>query len=285
MGNAPSSGIVQNSAENICLEVHMRVTRRRLVVILGAWLLAVATLASVPLAASAASTASTASAASAQSLRQEDLGEGWVMTASGPLGPADRDFLVKVRLAGLWEAPAGQMAQTKATSERVKEVGHHLATDHIALDEQVRLTAAKLNVDLPDQPNADQQGWLQELSGSEGAAFDQIFADRLRAAHGKVFAVIALVRAGTRNEVIRNFAQVGSAVVMKHMTLLESTGLVNFDDLPTAPAPGAAAVAPAANASRLSGGAAGINPNLVWLVLGIAAFAGLVTAARVVRPR
>src|SRR3982751_6177071 len=108
----------------------MRVSRRRLVVILGAWLLAVVTLASVPIAASAAS------------LRREDLGEGWVMTPSGPLGPADRDLLVKVRLAGLWEAPAGQMAQTKAKSERVKDVGHHLATDHIALDEQVRATAA-----------------------------------------------------------------------------------------------------------------------------------------------
>jgi putative membrane protein len=250
----------------------MRVTRRRWAVIFGAWLLAVVALASVPIAASAAS------------LSREDLGEGWVMTPSGPLGPADRDLLVKVRLAGLWEAPAGQMAQTKAKSERVKEVGHHLATDHIALDEQVRTTAAKLKVELPDQPNADQQGWLKEMSGSEGAEFDQIFADRLRAAHGKVFAVIAQVRAGTRNDVIRAFAQVGNAVVMKHMTLLESTGLVNFEGLPTPPAP--AVAAPAANSSSLAGRTpAGINPNLVWLVLGIAAFAGLVTAARVVRPR
>lgn len=254
----------------------MRVTRRRLAVIIGAWLLAVVALASVPIAASAAS------------LLQEDLGEGWVMTPSGPLGPADRDFLVKVRLAGLWEAPAGEMAQTKAQSERVKEVGHHLATDHVALDEQVRATAAKLKVDLPDEPNADQQGWLKELSGSEGAEFDQIFADRLRAAHGKVFSLIASIRSGTRNEAIRGFAQVGISVVMKHMTLLESTGLVNFEGLPEPPPPGAAqqAAAPAANSSLVSGGSpAGINPNLVWLVLGIAAFAGLVTAARVVRPR
>jgi hypothetical protein len=34
------------------------------------------------------------------------------------------------------------------------------------------------------------------------------------------------VRAGTRSEVIRAFAQQANDVVMKHMTLLESTGLV-----------------------------------------------------------
>src|SRR5215211_3870626 len=30
-----------------------------------------------------------------------------VQTRFGPLTPADRDFLIKVRLAGLWEGPAG----------------------------------------------------------------------------------------------------------------------------------------------------------------------------------
>jgi hypothetical protein len=35
---------------------------------------------------------------------------GWVQTQWGPLGPADRDLLVKVRLAGLWEGPTGQQA-------------------------------------------------------------------------------------------------------------------------------------------------------------------------------
>jgi predicted outer membrane protein len=211
-------------------------------------------------------------------LREDALPNGWINTPTGPLGPADRDLLVRVRQAGLWEGPAGDMAQTRAASEKVKDVGVHLKADHLALDTQVRAVAAQLGVSLPDKPNTDQQGWLAELSSKQGPDFDRTFADRLRAAHGKVFSVVAAVRAGTRNDTIRAFAQTGITVVMKHMTLLEGIGLVNYEALPT-PAP--PAIAPA-SASRPS---AGINPNLVWLVLGIALIAGLVTAARVVRPR
>jgi predicted outer membrane protein len=246
--------------------------RRRLLATSGVGLLAVAGLWLLPLSGTAGAAA-----------LNKGLPTGWTMTATGPLGPADRDLLVRVRQAGLWEGPAGQMAQGRAASDRVKEVGQHLATDHAALDVQVRAVAAQLAVTLPDAPTAEQQGWLNELSSKQGKDFDQVFADRLRAAHGKVFAIVATVRAGTRNNTIREFAQTANTVVMKHMTLLESTGLVDFDALPTA-APVVAA--PVAGTARLTGNsAAGINPSLVWLVLGIAAVVGLVTAVRVVRPR
>ncbi|GGL07470.1 hypothetical protein Sme01_11660 [Sphaerisporangium melleum] len=165
-----------------------------------------------------------------------DAGE-WTQTESGPLGPADRDFLVKVRQAGLWEIPTGQQAQERSNNPRVKEVGLQLAADHVKLDEQVRALSAKLGVQLPSTPNADQQGWMAELSGLSGTAYDKVFADRLRGAHGKVFQAVAVVRAGTKNSEIRAFAQVAVDVVMKHMSLLESTGKVDFAALPTPPPP------------------------------------------------
>src|SRR3954470_24923459 len=52
-----------------------------------------------------------------------NLPDGWVSTPYGPLSPADTDFLVRVRQAGLWEMPSGQMAQTQAESPTVKSVG------------------------------------------------------------------------------------------------------------------------------------------------------------------
>ncbi|WP_214411773.1 DUF4142 domain-containing protein [Sphaerisporangium fuscum] len=161
----------------------------------------------------------------------------FVNTPTGPLGPADRDFLIKVRQAGLWEIPTGQQAQERAGSQRVKEVGLQLVADHTKLDEQVRAIAAKLGVVLPSTPNADQQGWMAELSTKTGADYDATFANRLRFAHGKVFAVVSAVRAGTRNSDIRAFASAAVDVVMKHMTLLESTGRVDFPALPLPPTP------------------------------------------------
>jgi predicted outer membrane protein len=160
-----------------------------------------------------------------------------VATRFGPLQASDRDLVVKVRLAGLWEIPAGQWAQQRAGSNRVKEVGRHLVEDHTKLDKEVRALAEKLGVALPNEPNDDQKEWLNQMSQVTGEQFDVAFADLLRAAHGKVFTTIAQVRAGTKNDEIRAFAQKANAVVLRHMTLLESTGKVNYTDLPDAPNP------------------------------------------------
>ncbi|KOX16935.1 DUF4142 domain-containing protein [Nocardiopsis sp. NRRL B-16309] len=156
----------------------------------------------------------------------------WVSTEFGPLGPADVDALVKVRQAGLWEIPVGQQAQDRAQLDRVREVGAILAEDHILMDEQLRGVAAQLDVRLPSTPNPDQQRWMDELSGLSGAGFDRVFANRLRFAHGEVLAVLAEVRAGTRNELVRSFCQHGMLMVLRHITLLESTGLVEYEELP-----------------------------------------------------
>jgi hypothetical protein len=72
---------------------------------------------------------------------------------------------------------------------------------------------------------------MTELSGKFGADYDRTFALRLRAAHGKVFALVAQVRATTRNSIIRQFAEHTLSVVQSHMTLLESTGLVDYSTL------------------------------------------------------
>jgi predicted outer membrane protein len=159
-------------------------------------------------------------------------------TKFGPLTAADRDFLVRVRLAGSWEGPAGRKAQEKAGSPKVKDVGLNLIADHAQLDAKVKSIAAQLGVELPTEPNADQKKWLGEMDdAAPGSDFDQVFVSRLRAAHGKVFAVVAGIRAGTRNGMIRAFAQTANQVVMKHMTILEGTGLVRFSELPPPPKP------------------------------------------------
>jgi predicted outer membrane protein len=211
----------------------------------------------------------------APSHAQGTLPAGFTTTPYGPLGPADRDLLVRVRLAGLWEGPVGQQAQEHAESARVKEVGAHLATDHHGLDVQVRSVAARLGVALPDLPSNEQQGWMNELAGKWGADFDVTFANRLRAAHGKVFSVVAAVRAGTRNDMVRSFAETAVNVVMKHMTLLESTGLVDFGALPV-PVPPAQRAAPFGR---------GAGAPVAWTVLVAAIIAATAAAARAVRPR
>jgi predicted outer membrane protein len=202
-------------------------------------------------------------------------------TRFGPIDDTDRLFLVKVRQAGLWERPTGLMAQQKAENARFKEIGGILASDHVALDEEDRFVAKQLNVALPDKPSAEQQAWMREFGPKTGHDFDVDAVKWLRFAHGNVFAAIASVRANTRNEMMRLFAERANAMVNKHMSLLESTGLVQYDNLPHA-AIGAPAVALAAQTDPTP-----MNTNLFRLpVVALAIVAGLlalVSVRRVVR--
>jgi putative membrane protein len=156
---------------------------------------------------------------------------GRIQTRWGPLDDTDRLLLIKVRQAGLWEMPAGQQAQQRAHTEKVKEVGRHIATEHATLDQDVRGVAGQLGVVLPDRPNEDQQRWLAELTTKSGDDYERTFVNRLRAAHGKVFSVIAQIRASTSNSLIREFAQRAMTFVLRHMGYLESTGLVDYSSL------------------------------------------------------
>ncbi len=151
---------------------------------------------------------------------------GTVQTKWGPLSTLDRQLLVKVRQAGLWEIPAGQQAQQRARAPRVRQVAEIIWQQHVQLDADTRATAEKLGVLVPNEPSGSQKSWLREMSGKFGGDYDKTFVLRLRAAHGQVFAVIAKVRAQSENSVIRAFAERAMKFVNTHMSLLESTGLV-----------------------------------------------------------
>jgi predicted outer membrane protein len=156
-------------------------------------------------------------------------------TEFGPLNAADRDLLVKVRQAGLWEIPVGREAERRAARAATRKNLGEIARQHVELDADVISVAARLGVPLPNEPTDEQKGFVTEIFGKSGKEFDVVAVKRLRIAHGKVFPFIAQVRATTRNTLIREFAQRASVFVNTHMTLLEDTGLAGAHALPPPP--------------------------------------------------
>jgi putative membrane protein len=204
-----------------------------------------------------------------------------LQTEEPELTAADIDLLVKVRLAGLWEIPGGKMAMTKGVSPRVRQIGQMIASQHVRLDALVVAAAKEVGVPLPNKPTSEQRRWLDEMTDANGAAFDDVFVARLRFAHGKIFPAIGVVRASTENETVRKLAQSANAFVLTHLTLLESTGLVRYEELPKAVAPATGPIAGAI--SRSSDG--GIATPVIWIILATALVTGAVFTTRMIRPR
>ncbi|HEX6342397.1 hypothetical protein [Umezawaea sp.] len=88
---------------------------------------------------------------------------------------------------------------------------------------------------------------MQRAAPTGSAEFDQVFANRLRAARGGVFTFLAQILSSTRNTEIRAFAERRMEVVLDHIQVIEATGMVDFDDTEAIPLPALAAPAAVKN--------------------------------------
>ncbi|MGW3358295.1 DUF4142 domain-containing protein [Streptomyces bungoensis] len=150
-------------------------------------------------------------------------------TQWGPLTEGDRDFVVRVRAAGLWEYPLGQIGLQKGSSKGVLEASKHLVDGHAALDASCRKIAPMLNITLPNIASPQQEGFVTQLKAESGKQFDTDFANILRMTHGSIFNTIAKIRSTTKNSLVRALADQANDTVLDHMTVMEKTGLVDFD--------------------------------------------------------
>ncbi|WP_320773588.1 DUF4142 domain-containing protein [Streptomyces sp. CRN 30] len=174
-------------------------------------------------------------------LQKKDGGQDRLVASTpyGPLTEADRDFVVKVRAAGLWEYPLGELAMERGTSKAMKEAGEHLVVGHAGLDAECRKISTEMGITLPNKASPQQQEFVATVAAKKGADFDATAVTIMRVTHGQIFPVIANIRATTRNTMVRELADLANDTVLDHMTVLEKTGLVGFGDVSfkqTAPA-------------------------------------------------
>ncbi|MEV6026573.1 DUF4142 domain-containing protein [Streptomyces sp. NPDC052036] len=152
-------------------------------------------------------------------------------TRYGPLTEADRDFVVKVRSAGLWEYPLGEIALKKGSTPEMREAGKHLIVGHAGLDAMCRKIAPELGITLPNQATPQQQQFVATSAAANGREFDNTAANIMRVTHGQIFPTIAKIRATTKNTMVRQLADLANDTVLDHITVLEKTGTVNFDQV------------------------------------------------------
>ncbi|WP_200307118.1 DUF4142 domain-containing protein [Streptomyces adelaidensis] len=152
-------------------------------------------------------------------------------TPFGPLTEADRDFVIKVRSAGLWEYPLGEMAMERGTTPEMKEAGEHLVVGHAGLDVLCRKIAPELGITLNNQASPQQQQFVATADAATGKEFDSTAVTIMRVTHGQIFPAIAKIRASTRNTLVRQLADLANDTVLDHITVLEKTGLVNHEQV------------------------------------------------------
>ncbi|KDN19432.1 DUF4142 domain-containing protein [Amycolatopsis rifamycinica] len=150
---------------------------------------------------------------------------------AGELQQTDRTLLARLKQHTLWAVPSSRLAADRATNRRVRAVAVRIADDQARLDVALRAVADRLAVTLPGEPTGRERAWADEIAAGSGDAFDRAYVNRLRAEYGTLFGLASDVRAGTRDDDVRAFAQTAVDTSLGHLTLLESTGLAETTSL------------------------------------------------------
>ncbi len=145
--------------------------------------------------------------------------------------PSDRELLVLLTQHSLWQKPASRESADRARDAKVRKVAGQLAAEHSQLVSAVTEAAGQLGVDLPTEPTTEQKSWANAISSSSGDELDRMYANLSRAADGSLIIQIARARATTKSVPTRVAAQTGLTLLLKHMLLLEGTGLVKSNSL------------------------------------------------------
>ncbi|HEX2061468.1 MAG TPA: DUF4142 domain-containing protein [Thermoanaerobaculia bacterium] len=99
--------------------------------------------------------------------------------------PADKEFVAKAGMAGLYEVQAGNLALQKAASAEVKAFAQRMVTDHGRGNSELAQLATTKGLALPAELQGEHEQALQHLSTLSGAEFDKAYMQHMVSDHQK----------------------------------------------------------------------------------------------------
>src|SRR5213595_641025 len=101
------------------------------------------------------------------------------MAAAQTPSAADKQFVTKAAQGGMAEVELGQLAQQRASSDKVKEFGKRMSDDHSKANEELKKIAAQKQITVPSSVNAQQRATIDRLSKLKGAQFDRMYMQNM----------------------------------------------------------------------------------------------------------
>jgi putative membrane protein len=140
---------------------------------------------------------------------------------AGLVSPADRTFVHKVGLGGMYEVDASKVAQDKGTSQDVKDFSANEIKDHVQVNDELKSIATTKGIDVPAQADAKFQKMLDELRGKSGSAFDAAYLKSMAKIHDGDEALFVKESKTTKDPELKAFAAKTAKIVKGHIDLLQ----------------------------------------------------------------
>lgn len=137
--------------------------------------------------------------------------------AEGP-GMSDQQFVDFAAQTDMVEANLGQLAQSVAATQPVKDYAQMLVTDHTNDFHQLYSAAHQANLNVPDAiDSAHDKMMIDPFEKLKGPAFDHRYIQEMIAGHTKAIAVYKKEAESAQNADLKSYAEQALPVLQKHL--------------------------------------------------------------------
>ena len=168
-----------------------------------------------------ASTALACGIAYAQGTSPATTGKGTMSSASSSLTASDRKFLQEAAQGSKAEVATGKLAESKGSSDVVKQFGQRMVTDHQKAFEEASKIASNKGVTVPSEPTKAQQRDAAKLEKLSGTEFDREYAQMMVSDHKKDVSDFRKQAKSAKDPAVRNFAATTLPTLEEHLKMAQ----------------------------------------------------------------
>jgi putative membrane protein len=140
--------------------------------------------------------------------------------ARADVSSADKSFVQKAAVAGMFEVQSGQVASTKATAQNVKDFGAEMVTDHGKANDELKSIASSKNIDVPTALDAKHQKMLDALNAASGTDFDTLYLKDMKKGHAAADALFTKEGNSGTDPDLKAFASKTDVTIKHHIDML-----------------------------------------------------------------
>ncbi len=134
----------------------------------------------------------------------------------------DKKFVKEAALGGMTEVELGKLAAQKASSDDVKQFAQKMVDDHSKANEQLKMIAARENIEVPSSLDSKHQAEIDKLQKLSGEQFDKAYVkDQVKDHETDVQKFQAEANNGSDNGV-KTFAANTLPTVKEHLDMVKS---------------------------------------------------------------
>jgi putative membrane protein len=141
-----------------------------------------------------------------------------VFAASNP----DASFYKHAAEGGIFEVEAGKLAQDKGNSQKVKDFGAMMVTDHSAANDKLKSLAASKDISLPSSSSVGQMATKGKLEVLSGDTFDKSYIKSQVKAHQQTIALFKKESATGQDAEAKAFAKATLPTLRSHLKAINA---------------------------------------------------------------